>query len=92
VEVSIKKDNSTNNSSKELKDIKGKLEKVEKKINDLEKLKKDLENELAKPSVYGNITLLSETNQKYDKVTQELESENSLWESLMEQAETIEKR
>jgi ATP-binding cassette subfamily F protein 3 len=92
VEVPIKKDNSTNNSSKELKDIKGKLEKVEKKINDLEKLKKDLENELAKPSVYGNITLLSETNQKYDKVTQELESENSLWESLMEQAETIEKR
>jgi len=90
VEPAPKKENALN-ASKELKDIKIRLEKAEKKISELEKQKKDLENELAKPSVYGNITLLSETNGKYEKVTQELEIENATWESLMEQSDNIEK-
>jgi ATP-binding cassette subfamily F protein 3 len=80
------------NSQKELKALNTKLERVEKKIGELETQKLQLENELSKPSIYGNVTLFAETNSKYEKVKQEIDQEQKSWESIVIELETVEKK
>ena len=58
------------------------LEKIENHIEKLELEKKNLENELAKPAVYGNPDKLFEVNQQFDKVKIQLEGLTEEWEKL----------
>ncbi len=62
---------------------KNELSKLEAQIQELEAKKKQVEEELSKPSVYSNVTQLAETNTKLEKVTQELEQLYAKWESVM---------
>lgn len=74
-------------NQKDLKVLQSKIEKTEKKITELEQQKKELENELAKPSVYGNPTSFAEVNLKYENVVKALDTENKNWETLIAEAE-----
>lgn len=56
---------------------------LENKIDQAEKQKKALEDELAKPSVYGNPDQLMEVNQAFAKITKELEQLTEKWEELV---------
>ncbi len=58
------------------------LSNLEKRIDEQEQEKKRLEEELSKPSVYGNPDQLFEVNQSFDKVNQELEKLTEEWEEL----------
>ncbi len=58
------------------------LTNLEKKIDDLENARKEIEEQLAKPSVYGNPDQLMEVNQSFDKVNKELEQLTEQWEEL----------
>ncbi|WKV12152.1 ABC-F family ATP-binding cassette domain-containing protein [Marivirga harenae] len=58
------------------------LSKLETTIEKLEADKKVLEEELAKPSVYGNPDKLFEVNQEFEKLSKELEQLTEEWENL----------
>jgi ATP-binding cassette subfamily F protein 3 len=62
---------------------KNELSKLESQIQEWETKKKQVEEELSKPSVYSNVTLLSETNSKLEKVSKELEELYAKWEAVM---------
>ncbi|WP_296622119.1 ABC-F family ATP-binding cassette domain-containing protein, partial [Marivirga sp.] len=66
----------------ELKAKQKELSKLETQIEKLESDKNSLEEELAKPDVYGNPDKLFEVNQEFDKVNKELEAYTEKWESL----------
>ncbi len=78
-------------TQKELKRLKSELEKAEKVVTDLEEHKAQLEKELAKPSVFGDVDLLSEYSQKFDAAEKTLEEANETWEALAFQIEHLEK-
>lgn len=59
------------------------LEKLENHIEKLELEKKSLEEELAKPSVYGHPNKLFEVNQQFDKVKDQLNDFTEQWEKLV---------
>jgi ATP-binding cassette subfamily F protein 3 len=67
----------------ELKAKQKELSKLEATIEKLEEDKKALEEELAKPSVYGNPDKLFEVNQEFEKVNKKLEELTEEWESLV---------
>jgi ATP-binding cassette subfamily F protein 3 len=75
---------------KKLKEARQKLSELENKVFELEVKKTELEEVLAKPSVYGDPYQLAETNQQYEKVSQELDRANQAWEQTAEEIETIE--
>jgi ATP-binding cassette, subfamily F, member 3 len=62
---------------------KNEVSKLENQIQELETKKKQLEEELSKPSVYGNINLLSETNTKFEAVSKELQDLYTKWETVL---------
>jgi ATP-binding cassette subfamily F protein 3 len=65
--------------SRQLSKAKKAVAELERQIETLEKEKKNLEAEMAKPAVYGNPDLLFEATQKYDKVKSDLEQANEDW-------------
>jgi ATP-binding cassette subfamily F protein 3 len=67
----------------ELKAKQKELTMVEKEIESLEGQKKGIEEELAKPAVYGNPDKLFEVNQAFEKADHKLQSLNSTWENLV---------
>jgi ATP-binding cassette subfamily F protein 3 len=73
----VKSDN-----GKDQKNVQSQIEKIEKKISELEGKKRQLENELSKPSVYGNPNSFAEVNTEYESLLKQLEEENRKWESL----------
>lgn len=75
---------------RQLKSTHSQLEKVEQKINDLENKKAELEQELAKPDVYTNATLLAENNKMYEQLKKEIEKEQNTWDELAEEIEKLE--
>lgn len=79
-------------SQKELKRLKSELEKTENKVMDLEEQKEQLEKELAKPSVYGDVDLLAEHSQKFDAVEKELAEATENWDELAIKIEELEKQ
>lgn len=77
---------------KELKASQQKLQRVEDKIGKLEVHKKELEQELAKPSVYSNTEILNQTTTLYENTKRELENEQKLWDSLVDEIEQLERK
>jgi len=61
---------------------KNEINKLEQEIQQLEDKKKQLENELSKPEIYGNINKFSETNTAFEKVEKELETLYAKWETV----------
>jgi ATP-binding cassette subfamily F protein 3 len=90
-EEELKKEEKKNKQAKprhqtedaELKAKQKELSKLEATIEKLESDKKALEEELAKPSVYGNPDQLFEVNQEFEKVNKKLEELTEEWESLV---------
>ncbi len=68
------------------------LQKSEQKITELETKLKQLENELALPSVYGNPAVLAKTNEEYTRTQEILAKEQMEWEKLAEEIDLLEKR
>jgi ATP-binding cassette, subfamily F, member 3 len=66
------------------KKLERELESIEIKIADLEKEKKKLENELAKPDVYANVDKMMEVNEKYEKLKEAITESQNAWEELAE--------
>ncbi|MEK6480119.1 ABC-F family ATP-binding cassette domain-containing protein [Catalinimonas sp. 4WD22] len=79
-------------TQKELKRLKSELEKAENKVMELEEQKEQLEKELAKPSVFGNVDLLAENSQKFDTVERELAEATENWDELAMKIEELEKQ
>ena len=50
------------------------------------------ESQLADPKVFGNVSLLQETSQKFEAVKKELDAKQEKWEELMLEAEELEAR
>ena len=67
----------------ELKAKQKEIAKIEKQIETLEVEKKVIEEELAKPAVYGNPDKLFEVNQSFEKVDKQLTELNKQWEELV---------
>lgn len=61
---------------------KNEINKLEQEIQLLEDKKKQLENELSKPEIYGNINKFAETNTAFEKVEKELEALYAKWETV----------
>jgi len=75
---------------KELNTVQKKLQQVENEVMDLEAKIKSNEDEMAKPSVYGDPYKLAEVNEAYEKQKQQLEQKNTEWENLAEEVERLE--
>jgi ATP-binding cassette, subfamily F, member 3 len=65
-----------------LKSLEKDLKKVEEEIGSLEHKKTTLENEMAKPDVFGDFQKLQEVQATFDAVDRELKSANEKWEAL----------
>jgi ATP-binding cassette, subfamily F, member 3 len=89
--VEQKKQDDSREAQKELKRLQAELEKAESTVMDLEEQKTQLEKELAKPSVFGNVDLLAEHSQKFDVVAEQLREANRTWDALALKIEEIEK-
>ena len=75
---------------KELNSVQKKLQQVEKEVLELETKVAASEEEMAKPSVYGDPYKLAEINEAYEKQKAQLEQKNSEWETLAEEVERLE--
>jgi ATP-binding cassette subfamily F protein 3 len=78
--------------SNHLKALQSNLKKVETAIEKLVAEKTAIETEMAKPEVYSNFEKLSEWQAKFEKVDNQLESENQKWESIALEIEAEEKK
>ena len=87
--------NSTNNfnSTSSLSDLKKRLSVSEKKMNEYEKTKSDLENEMLGNQFYDlkNTLRIKEVNTDLKKIIQLLKQEESLWEKIAEDIENFDK-
>ena len=85
--------NSTNNfnSTSSLSDLKKRLSVSEKKINEYEKKKSDLENEMLSNQFYDikNTLRIKEVNTDLKKIIQLLKQEERLWEKIAEEIENL---
>lgn len=85
----------SSDSKKDNADLKTKnnlLQKTEQKITELENKSKQLEQELASPTVYGNPDLLLKTNNEYTTIQTSLKKEQVEWEKLAEEIDQLEKK
>ena len=87
--------NSTNNfnSTSSLSDLKKRLSVSEKKINEYEKKKSDLENEMLSNQFYDikNTLRIKEVNTDLKKIIQLLKQEERVWEKIAEDIENFDK-
>ena len=87
--------NSTNNfnSTSSLSDLKKRLSVSEKKINEYEKKKSDLENEMLSNQFYDikNTLRIKEVNTDLKKIIQLLKQEERVWEKIAEDIENLDK-
>ncbi len=75
---------------KALKKAQKQLEEVENKVTGFEKEKKQIEHELAQPSVYTHPHALEELNKQLRQVVVDLGKQNQLWETLATEVEELE--
>jgi ATP-binding cassette subfamily F protein 3 len=75
-----------------LKKLQKNMEDAEDTIARLEKQKKELEMEMAKPAVYGDADTLQEVNDKYDGLKKMLEEETGKWEAVAMEIDEVEER
>ena len=87
--------NSTNdfNSTSSLSDLKKRLSVSEKKMNEYEKKKSDLENEMLSNQFYdiNNTLRIKEVNTDLKKILQLLKQEERVWEKIAEDIENFDK-
>ena len=87
--------NSTNNfnSTSSLSDLKKRLSVSEKKMNEYEKTKSDLENEMLSNQFYDikNTLRIKEVNTDLKKIVQLLKQEERVWEKIAEDIENFDK-
>ena len=87
--------NSTNNfnSTSSLSDLKKRLSVSEKKMNEYEKKKSDLENEMLSNQFYdiNNTFRIKEVNTDLKKIVQLLKQEERVWEKIAEDIENFDK-
>ena len=87
--------NSTNNfnSTSSLSDLKKRLSVSEKKMNEYEKKKSDLENEMLTNQFYdlNNTLRIKEVNTDLKKIVQLLKQEERVWEKIAEDIENFDK-
>lgn len=95
-EVSKPQNDSTQGSRKllenELKKKHRVLEETEAEIELLEEKKVAIENELAKPEVFGDVDKLAATNDRYNKTSAALQELHDRWEALAEEIEAVEEK
>ncbi|MFZ2904845.1 MAG: ABC-F family ATP-binding cassette domain-containing protein [Cyclobacteriaceae bacterium] len=72
-------------NDKRLKALQKEISQYEAKIESLEAQKKDLENEMAKPDVFGDFEKLKESQDKFNSVNTELEQATEKWARLVEE-------
>ena len=71
-----------NNINGETKALQNELKSLEESIAQMEKKKKQLEAELAKPEIFGNFEKLAEVNGQFEELQQKLSKSNKEWEAL----------
>ena len=74
----------------ELKKLQNKITTLEADITRLEQEKRDLEKELAKPTIYGDQELLTKNTQQFEALDQQLSRINQEWETTALRIEEIE--
>ena len=84
--------NELNSFKPQLKRLKTDLEKIEDLIHDLEEQSQNMEAELAKPEVYGNVEKLMKHNQKYDEIKIALDKKQNEWETAALAIDEIEEK
>jgi ATP-binding cassette subfamily F protein 3 len=72
-------------SAKKLKALQKELKQQEDKVESLEAQKKEIEDEMAKPEVYGDFAKLKLTQDKFNEVNISLETASKRWEALIEE-------
>lgn len=87
----IEKEQPANNpNEKKVKSLNQDLKKVEDVIQKLEAEKMKVEDEMAKPEVYSNVTKFKETQQKFDTLHATLHEENKKWEKIILEMDAME--
>lgn len=74
-----------------LKSLERDLKKIEEEVENLEKKKVALEEEMAKPEVFGNFEKLKQVQASFDGVEKELKSANEKWESVATEIDRLSK-
>ena len=69
-------------SDNKLKLLEKDLKKIEELIESLEKKRSDLEEEMARPEVFGNFDKLQQTQLNFKEVEKDLKSANEKWEHI----------
>src|SRR5690606_3646988 len=72
------------------KDLVKNIKNLEMKISELEEIEKQLENELADPSLYNNPSLMKEKNLRFNTVKKELNDLMKKWEEQSSELQKIE--
>ncbi len=78
----VKQEKKVNNNNGETKALQNELKSLEESIAQMEKKKKQLEAELAKPEIFGNFEKLAEVNGQFEELQQKLSKSNKEWEAL----------
>ncbi len=76
-------------NDKKKKDLEKRIKTIETTIESLEKSKSDLENELAKPEVYGNVNQLQKVQTSFESTLQKLNAANEEWEQLVTEMDLL---
>ncbi|MFC2188468.1 ABC-F family ATP-binding cassette domain-containing protein [Fulvivirgaceae bacterium LMO-SS25] len=77
-----KQEKKVNNNNGETRALQNELKSLEENIAQMEKKKKQLEAELAKPEIFGNFEKLAEVNSEFEELQQKLSKSNKEWEAL----------
>lgn len=75
--------------NKKLKALQKELKQVEDKIEKLELEKRAIEEDMAKPEVYGDFEKLNSIQGKFTQVAVELENATKIWEKLIEEIDQV---
>lgn len=81
-----------NNTSKELKALDRQLKEVEMSIEKIQERKTFLENEMAKPEVFGNVNKLMELQGEFTRIHNELEDANERWTEIAMKIDSLSAR
>lgn len=80
----------TKGNEDKLKSLHRELKKTEEKLEKLQQEKAAIENEMAKPEVFSQFEKLQEFQQKFEQIEAKLVSENSQWEKLALEIDSLE--
>ena len=90
LEKSIPQQQISNDQKKELEKLKKRFKQLEDKLQELNKVKSELENKLADPEVYGNKDKFVLAESAYNKARTDVDQANNEYEKLFEQIMELE--